>query len=104
MLNIEMDKIKKQNNLKKDDSMELTNNNYSQEYKQNELCKEFENILTNQLDLLIKNWDLTLKYFAESDYNKDKFEDEYEKLIKLLMVFIYNYIFIICIFRKYLII
>ncbi|VVC26804.1 Major intrinsic protein, conserved site [Cinara cedri] len=84
---IELDKIKNQyNNLKKDnDSLYITNMNYSRELRQKtELQKEFEKTLASQLDSLIINWNLTLAYIAETDYDKVKFKEEYKKLTKTL--------------------
>uniref|UniRef100_A0A2S2PQR5 NUA/TPR/MLP1-2-like domain-containing protein n=2 Tax=Schizaphis graminum TaxID=13262 RepID=A0A2S2PQR5_SCHGA len=84
---IEIDKIKSQCNiLKKDnDSMYISNMNYSRELRQKtELQKEFEKTLTSQLDSLIINWNLTLAYIAETDYDKVKFKEEYKKLTKTL--------------------
>ncbi|XP_022171411.1 nucleoprotein TPR-like isoform X3 [Myzus persicae] len=84
---IEIDKIKNQCNiLKKDnDSMYISNMNYSRELRQKaELQKEFESTLTSQLDSLIINWNFTLAYIAETDYDKVKFKEEYKKLTKTL--------------------
>ncbi|XP_027851398.2 nucleoprotein TPR-like isoform X1 [Aphis gossypii] len=86
-MKIEIDKIKSQSNiLKKDnDSMYISNMNYSRELRQKtELQKEFEKTLTSQLDSLIINWNLTLAYIAETDYDKVKFKEEYKKLTKTL--------------------
>lgn len=86
---IELEKIKNQyNNLKKDnDNLYITNMNYSRELRQKtELQKEFEKTLASQLDSLIINWNLTLAYIAETDYDKVKFKDEYKKLTKTLKV------------------
>eukprot|EP00102_Acyrthosiphon_pisum_P012409 XP_008181542.1 PREDICTED: nucleoprotein TPR [Acyrthosiphon pisum] len=84
---LELDKIKNQCNiLKKDnDSMYISNMNYSRELRQKtELQKEFEKTLTSQLDSLIINWNFTLAYIAETDYDKVKFKEEYKKLTKTL--------------------
>lgn len=86
-IKIELDKIKNQCNiLKKDnDSMYISNMNYSRELRQKtELQKEFEKTLTSQLDSLIINWNFTLAYIAETDYDKVKFKEEYKKLTKTL--------------------
>lgn len=91
-LKIEIDKIKNQCNiLKKDnDSMYISNMNYSRELRQKtELQKEFESTLTSQLDSLIMNWNFTLAYIAETDYDKVKFKEEYKKLTKTLKVFLF---------------
>lgn len=91
-MKIEIDTVKSQcNTLKKDnDSMYVSNMNYSRELRQKtELQKDFEKMLTSQLDSLIINWNLTLGYIAETDYDKAKFKDEYKKLTKTLKVF-YN--------------
>lgn len=88
-MSIELNKIKNQyTNLKKDnDSVYITNMNYSRELRQKtELQKEFEKTLASQLDSLIINWNLTLAYIAETDYDKVKFKDEYNKLTKTLKV------------------
>jgi len=92
---IELDKIKSQyNNLKKEnDNMYLSNMNYSRELRQKtELQKEFEKTLCSQLDSLIINWNLTLAYISETDYDKVKFKEEYKKLTKTLKVFYFNYL------------
>lgn len=84
-----MDKIKSQyNNLKKEnDSMYISNMNYSRELRQKtEFQKEFEKMLASQLDSLILNWNLALAYIAETDFNKVKFKDEYKNLTKTLKV------------------
>jgi len=91
-MKIEIDKIKNQCNiLKKDnDSMYISNMNYSRELRQKtELQKEFESTLTSQLDSLIMNWNFTLAYIAETDYDKVKFKEEYKKLTKTLKVFLF---------------
>lgn len=96
-MKIEIDKIKSQSNiLKKDnDSMYISNMNYSRELRQKtELQKEFEKTLTSQLDSLIINWNLTLAYIAETDYDKVKFKEEYKKLTKTLKVFYFKNFFI----------
>lgn len=89
-MKIEIDKIKNQyNNLKKEnDSMYITNINYSRELRQkSELQKEFEKTLTSQLNSLILNWNVTLTNIGETDYDKVKFKEEYKKLTKTLKVF-----------------
>jgi hypothetical protein len=69
--------------------------NYSRELRQkSELQKEFEKTLASQLDSLIINWNVTLAYIAETDYDKVKFKDEYKKLTKTLKVFYFNNLFI----------
>jgi len=96
-MKIEIDKIKSQSNiLKKDnDSLYISNMNYSRELRQKtELQKEFEKTLTSQLDSLIINWNLTLAYIAETDYDKVKFKEEYKKLTKTLKVFYFRKFFI----------
>lgn len=77
--------------------MYLSNLNYSRELRhKTELQKEFEKALTSQLNTLILNWNLTLAYIAETDYDKVKFKDEYKKLTKTIKVF---YLFCICCFN-----
>lgn len=66
--------------------------NYSRESRQKtELQKEFEKTLASQLDSLIINWNLTLAYIADTDYDKIKFKEEYKKLTKTLKVFIFYF-------------
>lgn len=92
-MKIEKDKIKSQYNTlrKENDTLYLSNMNYSRELRQKtELQKEFEKTLASQLDSLIINWNLTLAYIAETDYDKVTFKEEYKKLTKTLKVFYLN--------------
>lgn len=82
--------------------MYISNMNYSRELRQkSELQKEFEKTLTSQLDSLIINWNLTLAYIAETDYDKVKFKEEYKKLTKTLKVFYLQMFLFVLLFVRY---
>lgn len=81
-----MKSIKEENN-----NIYLLNKNYSRELRQkSELHKDFEKMLTSQLDLLIVNWNLTLNCIVETDYDKVKLTDNFKILTKTLKVLLFS--------------